>query len=454
MQNNFNDIEPQTSFEAAWQQLKPKLDAEEQRRKRKKRVVFFWFTLLCAVGIGGATFYALQSANPQQNIAKTTTNTKVALPQQNNDSQVKVQSTNKTLDVVTSLKVKGNAKALVPNNAKSTAIVQNNNAQYSAIHHQTIIKNRNTNAKNISTTNIIDNNISGIVFNKQNIASTPNSNHAASRAATVNSNMDIDKMLSPSSVKKTTELPVHNKYNPTAKAVAQQPEKINEEKKTTTQTATKITKPSTHNNLFSYGLIFNYPISAGNNFYDVNGSSQLATMLIPTVFVNRQIAKKHSISLQLNPYAQYTINNKALLQTNTYKIKINSTDVKEDIVYTESISFNKLFGFELGLLYHYQLTNKLTVGCGVSNTWLQAALLQNKVTRNYTQVTKDSIYAANNSINYSTNLWLAKLQAEYNFKNIAIGISISNPLNNVFNRVGVLSKMPINSNLYVRCKLY
>jgi hypothetical protein len=206
-----------------------------------------------------------------------------------------------------------------------------------------------------------------------------------------------------------------------------------------------------------FGLQWNFPVLKGVNYFDINTVKQPATLLIPTVWISKKIGKKHSVQFQLNPYSQYFVNNKAIVSNDVYIIKVQSgsqlNNKPDDIVYSETVSFNKLISIEASLLYNYQLTNKIKLGVGISNNWLQGALLQNKIVKNNSLVTRDSLYGINKQdkewSNLQSTFMLGKFEVMYQLKKFNMGLCFSKPISNIFS-TNVQSKTPINTNLFLR----
>jgi hypothetical protein len=206
--------------------------------------------------------------------------------------------------------------------------------------------------------------------------------------------------------------------------------------------------------------MWNAPVFQGSNFFDINAVKQPTTLLIPSIWVSKHFGKKHSVQLQINPYAQYFLNNKAVLHYNVYTTTVQTgsqlNNKPDDNTYIETISYNKLISFEAGLLYNYQLSNKIKIGAGISNNWLQGALMQNKIVKNYNTTTRDSLYGIDKNDtewnNIQSSFMLGKIEVQYQIKKLHIGISCSKPIDNILGEAEQ-SKTHINTHLFIRWKL-
>ena len=173
--------------------------------------------------------------------------------------------------------------------------------------------------------------------------------------------------------------------------------------------------------------------------------------------MSKNIGKKSSLLLSFNPNAQYYFNNNAIVDDSKFDIIIHQGSQAgtkpETIVYTETTAFNKLISFETSLMYNYQLSSKIKIGLGISSNWIQGALLQNKVIRNFKQVTRDSLYAVNKDMaawSYlNSSFMLGKFDVAYKIKKVELGICFNTPVTSIF-KTNHPYKSPINTNLFLR----
>ena len=511
MQNNNNNQQngdtptPYVSFETAWAGLKPELDKEAERRKKKRRFIIFWFFLL-AIGLGlGSGWYLLNNShNNIPDIANKTSSKNVTQSNTNGQTATFTKDENKqTNESVNNSKnkdrkvINATAKTFADNNNnqnnnnnKSKDIItetDNKTKETKSINNDIISKVKASNITHIRNITIEPN--QKVVVSKNKVSngkktsfekealSTAKSSSAIIKKQRIDSKplVVIDKAITKETTatettksinKSDTEVTntITNNSTNNVNVIAELTNKIIDSSKHLTDTTTKqiasskalFNKTSVLKGI-SYGIQFNIPFGAGVTYNDINGNNQPATILIPQVWVSKQLSKKHSVTLQFNPYAQYYTNKSAVLESNSYNIKINQgtriNNGPELINYSEITTFNKLFSIEATLLYNYQLTSALKLGMELSNNWVQGALIENKVTRNYTSVTKDSLYGIDkNSKEWSSlksSFMLGNLELQYQIKKIAIGLDISTPLGNLFTdkiNTGTL----INKNIFIK----
>jgi hypothetical protein len=476
MQNNFDNInnksiQPFIDFETAWAGLKPELDAEAKRReKRKRRFIIFWF-LLAAIGLGGGLFMVngddkvengkLKVENKNKNGEATSIEKNIANYKQSNIEHTLLNTTNTTnnddLNNSAKTNISSTKHKVLASNTK--AIASNtetiaSNTKAIASNTKTIASNANAIASNTKTiasnTKALASNTKTIASNTKAIAS--NTKAIASNTKTIASNTKVAEPKDNSLTKNeviTTQQSNNQLQTPNSK------QEINAKQETKQQIKNQKSAKG-----YSYGLQWNVPVLDGVNYFDINTVKQPATLLVPTAWVSKQFGKKHSVELRLNPYSQYFVNNRAIISNDIYTIQIQSgsqiNNKPNDIVYSETVSFNKLIAIEASLLYHYQLANKIKLGIGISNNWLQGALLQNKIVKNYQFVTRDSLFGINKSDKEWTNLqstfMLGKLEMQYQLKKFDVGVSFSKPIGNVFSS-NVQDKTPVNTNLFLRWKI-
>jgi hypothetical protein len=224
----------------------------------------------------------------------------------------------------------------------------------------------------------------------------------------------------------------------------------------TDQTAT--TKKLKQKKRLQFGLQWGTPFSTGANLLDVNAKQQPLSLLVPQVWVGKQLAKRQSIKLGINPYSSFYTNNKAVTSINHYNIIVTKGAANaETINYTETVALNKLMGVEASLVYDYQVSPKLMVGIGVSCNKVYNALMQNKVTRNYAQVTRDSLYGIDKTSRawafVNPNFWAATIETGYTYRRWTIGANLVVPMSRFTNGT-VTYTTPVNANLFLRCRVW
>ena len=297
--------------------------------------------------------------------------------------------------------------------------------------------------------------------NDDNVVGT---NQSAAKQITTNNNTITVKSAEddviPAIVETTTteskvELKTIDKTNTPVDTTKKKVDSVNK-KNATVKADTKTEKPAKEKS-FSYGLQLNIPITEGANYKDVKANNKLFTAFIPEVWVSKLLGKKNSLSLHVNPYAQYYLNNKVILDSNSYSVTINQgTKINtgpEVIKYSEFTAVNKIISFEATLLYQYQVTNAIKLGVGISNCWTQGVLMQHRVIKNHSITTTDNLYGVDNSSTewktMNASFMLGKLEALYQYKKYAAGLNVSTPIKDLFAQK-VNNVTATNTNLFLR----
>ena len=478
MQNNIGDMDkeqatPFISFEKAWAGLKPELDAEAARReKRKRRILFFWFTsIVIALGIG---VYVFENNKNKENLAMQQKQVILKNEGTANTNNNKKIAFNKEINVKPDSKIQSN------NSSENRIELETKNSANAIIQTQKI--------KSVQqNTSVLKNKIAAVSSNKNNAVNEDNtvarfSAKSNSAKAKINTNKsNVSSLIKVKTIQEKNKESIAKigantidksemiaDQNGTSNSIIEAVKSIDSTKKIVDTTVAKLSIANTSNNktkkveekkvnAIHYGLQWNLPTQNGVNFLNVNSVNQPATLLIPQLFVSKQIGKKHSLLLAFNPYAQYYLNNKAVVDFAKYDVVIYSasqsnTTKPEKIIYTEATAFNKLISVEASLLYQYQISSKMKIGFGLSNSWTQAALMQNKVVKNASLITRDSLYGIDKTdkdwSHLQTSFLLGKLEVLYNIKKLDIGVCFSKPISSPFDNSQY--KTPINTNLFVR----
>lgn len=211
--------------------------------------------------------------------------------------------------------------------------------------------------------------------------------------------------------------------------------------------------------ILHYGLEWGTPLPFNNNtfFIEANAKKQPLTILIPSVWISKQVSKNSSVFLSVNPYSQYLLNNTSTVQSRNYSISSVSASGIDQPAHTVNIaqtySLDKVIGVEAVLQYVYQLSNRWSLGVGLGNTFTNTALLSEEVTKNKTEVIKDSLYGViktDKDWKYiKNNFFSGKVNVAYNFKRYQIGASLMKPLTSVYIS-GETKQSPLNMQLFLR----
>lgn len=436
MQNDIHnkplDGTPFVPFETAWASLQPVLDKEAARRKkRKRRFIIFWISIL-AIGVFGTFLLKHNNSNTMPVIAKG-----------------KAASMPHTKGVTA-------AVVLPPITTKVTASKRNEmNLVNGEVHKSSMqSQGKTSNISGYDNTTKAEKAGGNLLPNNNELVLTPASSLALREAAVNSSENSRKKSVSPTLITDTATAAVKTSIHV-----------FGDSSDTKTDTSLSILNPARKqvatstkkNTSLSFGIRLNAPLQAGINTYNVNIEKKPLSLLVPTVFISKQINKKQSLLLSFNPYAQYYINNKAKLASHSYTIFLQRGSTQNDapLTYTaiQTLAVNKLMGVEASIMYQYQFTRKWQVGAGIGHLWAQNALLANTITQSDAGITKDSIYGLDKrSSGWSlvkNTVLIGKLEACYTTKKVAIGLDVSVPFDDVANTV-ISNKKISNKNLFVR----
>ena len=227
---------------------------------------------------------------------------------------------------------------------------------------------------------------------------------------------------------------------------------------------TKIAKSSPDKGLKDFHIGLEWAVTAFSNntvFKEGNAQNRPLTALIPAIWISRKIAKKSTIYLSFNPYAQYFLGKNATVQSGNYTINaVGASTISQPPAPTylaQTFSVNKIMGVEVALQYACQLSTKWSAGLAVGNTWTNTALLNEKVIKNKTSVIKDSLYGViktDKDWQYiNKNFLTAKANLAYRFKYFQVGVSLSKSLTDIYRPTDGKAKSPLNTQLFFRLAL-
>lgn len=429
MQNNFGNIDekregampPTIPFETAWATLKPNLDKEAARRKRKKRVIFFFVSVLVVGLIGGLL---MLNENKQHTLAtvKSAKGGSVSTPA--------VSAVALPIIVGKSLFKKSKPSGITVGNSADN---NKNTIQKGGLIASTTIPSRGkfSNPTSGNSTDLADKHIT-----KPEISVTD------SYVATESKE---DKGIDKKAEGKSSAMDTTTKHLADSLTSA------------TAIVASKTTPKHTKVGQFRIGLQLNVPVDDAANSLDVNGKRQPLSLLIPQVYITANLSKKQRLLLAFNPYSQYYMDNKHVISNNNYNVTIqhgsNENNLPQQVAYSEQVSINKLISLEATLMYQYQLSDRVRIGLGVSNNWLQSAVIANRVFKNNSMVTHDSIFGIDKSSRewdlMKSSFAIGKLEMGYQYKKMEIGAVISKPISSISSNA-FTNKAPINTNLFIR----
>jgi len=426
MQDNFDEIEenkggtkqPFVPFEKAWAALQPELDKEAARRKRKRRFLFFWLSFIAVALIGGLV--VLKNGKP---VANSFTKTAAGNKPTPNALVLAVP-----LVVGKSLVMKNHSI----NKSKNIDAISPYEKWSKQAHYREVVAS--------ATASSIFNPKKKTIINETNNDATKQevATKDGKDATGIQEEKNKDFAIAKPTI--TSDSAASQKTDSAKAAVA-----VTDKKKPK--------KPSR----FHFGLQFDVPLHAGVNSLDVNGQREPFSLLIPEVWASINLSKKQNVLFLFSPYSQYYLNNRNAISYNQYQVTIqHATAVNqgpEQINYTQTVALNKLIAVQASMLYQYQASNKIKLGAGISTNFLESALLENKITKNNAQVTKDSLYGIDKkSKEWSAlkqNFLTGRIEGAYLFKNIEVGADIIAPVDRVLNEK-INKTSWINTNVFLR----
>lgn len=459
---------PSIDFSKAWNSLKPELDMEQARReKKKRRFIIFWFSAI-AIGLVSGALLLHNSHSENKNIAlkqNTSAVVNTIVQKQNNEANHAETTNQKNLSNTKSVEYSSSTKnftaqqnifsaqekeKVAQQNISSTKALQLTAQQKKSSAQQNYFSSKNNKPSELQKKSATE--VTDFVNRKNELTALQN-------ISTVQAIKSIEKQQFEE--KTNSSIANHNQIQ-TIKT---------EQKKENTNTAivannetanTATTSKNLVNNktpkTISYGLQFNLPIVSSLNTLDANAENNIASILIPTIWIQKTISKKYSLQLFANPYANYYVNNKAIInntQINTVTQQATQL-LPQQNSYTQTLAVNKLVGLEAGLMAQHKITERFNIGLGFSYFATQSMLLKNIIIKDKSTTIKNDIYSVGKSNSdwqsLQANFLMARFELNYQFKKLNAGLSFSKPLSNIFNNIE-LSKTPVNTNLFVRWKI-
>lgn len=459
---------PSIDFSKAWNSLKPELDMEQARReKKKRRFIIFWFSAI-AIGLVSGALLLHNSHSENKNVAlkqNTSAVVNTIVQKQNNEANHAETTNQKNLSNTKSVEYSSSTKnftaqqnifsaqekeKVAQQNISSTKALQLTAQQKKSSAQQNYFSSKNNKPSELQKKSATE--VTDFVNQKNELTALQN-------ISTVQAIKSIEKQQ----FEEKTNISIANNNQIQTTKSEQKKENINTAiaaNKGTANTATtnkNLVNNKTHKTI-SYGLQFNLPIVSSLNTLDANAENNIAAILIPTIWIQKTISKKYSLQLFANPYANYYVNNKAIInntQINTVTQQATQS-LPQQNSYTQTLAVNKLVGLEAGLMAQHKMTERFNIGLGFSYFATQSMLLKNIIIKDKSTTIKNDIYSVGRSNSnwqsLQANFLMARFELNYQFKKLNAGLSFSKPLSNIFNDIE-LSKTPVNTNLFLRWKI-
>ncbi len=213
---------------------------------------------------------------------------------------------------------------------------------------------------------------------------------------------------------------------------------------------------------FHLGLEWAIALPFGNNtvFREVNAKNQPLTVLIPALWVSKDLTNKSSLLLSVNPYSQYLLNKRSTVQSGNYSVSATSASnigqPVNSIFLSQTFSLAKVMGIEAALQYAYRFSDKWSIAAAIGNTWTNTALFKERIVRNTTDVLKDSLYGVvktDKDWQYiNSHFVTGKINLAYQLKHYQLGATLSKPLTGVYERTNA-GNQPWNVQVFLRWKI-
>jgi hypothetical protein len=223
------------------------------------------------------------------------------------------------------------------------------------------------------------------------------------------------------------------------------PQKTNSPSNTTISHSSKNNKKNTTPLPFSYGLEWVLPYTFNNTSFANNTlTANPILSLLPSIWIARNITSKSSVAFKCNPYSQHILNNVSLQNQLVTAVQTASNSINNTNKLLQTITFYKLMGIEISAAYQYKLSNQFTATIGIGNTFVSSAMVNDVVTKNSTEKTKDNLSnISKNDVNWkniTSHFLTTQLALEYNFKKYNVGVRIIQPVTSLYNN----NTYPIN----------
>ena len=181
------------------------------------------------------------------------------------------------------------------------------------------------------------------------------------------------------------------------------------------------------------------------------------TILIPALWVSKELSAKSTLLLSFNPYSQYLLNKRSAIKSGNYSVSTTSASSinqpANTVFIDQTFTLSKVMGIEVAMQYAYQLSRYWSIGGAVGNTWTNNALLNEKLVRNSTDVLRDSLYGVVKSDKdwqyINPHFVTGKIYLAYQFKHYRFGAAFSKPITGVFGNT-VKENRPVNAQLFLR----
>ena len=195
------------------------------------------------------------------------------------------------------------------------------------------------------------------------------------------------------------------------------------------------------------GVQWNLPLAQSANYFTgKNGNSQPYQLVIPSIYLSKQL-KKNKISLQV-AIAEQNYLGMRLIASETY----TRTPVDTTVI-SRNTYVLKTFGFGLGLQYVFSLSPSFNLGVGIGYHNQNAVLVNSKETLLNGGILTDSTSGfkkgASNYPHIASSFIDTKIELSYVNKRFNIGFLLQKPISNLIDSSSYSVK-PFNAQFFIR----
>ena len=378
-----------------------------------------------------------------------------SMPVENTNQQQTAKTDNaKTIEQPTGKIFKNNSNNFIKKEKNNTNAPDNILTQTAPTQRPTINTGASSNTQIPQFAMMPAKNEKNVNTNKQTVFSKENKTVKQNEVApVVKSDFSIKESRVKAGVVNKNETSHKNTYD---SVINQQVAKLENGKMT--KTTIKIPVVKSRKKLH-FGLEWSTALPFGNStvFKEVNGKNQPLTILIPALWISKELSAKSTFLLSFNPYTQYLLNKRSALQTSNYAVSATSaaaiSQPANTVFIDQTFTLSKVMGIEVALQYAYQVSRYWSVGAAVGNTWTTNALLNEKLVRNSTDVLKDSLYGVvktDKDWQYiNSHFVTGKIYVAYQLKHYQFGAAFSKPITSVFGNTAKENR-PVNAQVFLR----
>jgi hypothetical protein len=204
----------------------------------------------------------------------------------------------------------------------------------------------------------------------------------------------------------------------------------------------------------NYGLQWNVaiPLQGFKNYFSgTTGSSQPYAILLPDLWISKQMGGKQELLLSMHLSNIYATGDK---QIASFK---GAMSINDTTTVTQRVAVLKTSGFTAGLQYNFHLNNKWSIGAGIDYHLINRALIKVTTTGYYTgsvmsDVTDVAKKGGASWLYFNNSFLTSKFELSYYWGRIRSGAALYVPVSDM-SSVSGNSIRPVNGQLFLRWRL-